>query len=262
VIMTGIWKKIIRIAILCGLVAGVGSLLTRTVLKTLKGQTPSTLYYNLDNSITSNYGAAYTQAIKKSRQSAVRIVSGTPATQGHATSSGTYFTAQGKYYVVTVLHGLLGSCAATHISYQEDYYDCKEIIALDVVNDYAIMEVEQIPTRTPIKIPAHLPTLQGWKQSYSILNRIIYTGYPNTLGPLTLKGDVVGFSDTEFMYVFSYAWGGSSGSGVFDEAGNYVGYIIAIDVGQTEFGTDVLENVVLVVPAFRVDWSVVLNEQQ
>ena len=61
------------------------------------------------------------------------------------------------------------------------------------------------------------------------------------------------------MYVFSYAWGGSSGSGVFDKAGNYVGYIIAIDVGQTEFGVDVLENVVLVVPSFKIDWSTVLN---
>ena len=253
------WIPILRLMICCGIVAAAGAALTHGMLKTLKGRTPLSLYTNPTNSIAPIHSLRYTQAIKKSLLSAVRIMSADPDGGGFATSSGTYFVAAGKHYVVTVLHGLMGPCDTTHISYEENFYDCKEFIAVDVNDDYAILEVEPIPTRTPIRIPTHLPSEQGWKDSYAILNQIVYTGYPNTLGPLTLRGDVVGFEDTEYMYVFSYAWGGSSGSGVFDENGNYVGYIIAIDVGQTEFGIDVLENVVLVVPSFKIDWSAVLN---
>ena len=38
-----------------------------------------------------------------------------------------------------------------------------------------------------------------------------------------------------------------------------MGYIVAIDVGQTEYGMDVLENVILVVPHYRVDWRPLLE---
>ena len=34
-----------------------------------------------------------------------------------------------------------------------------------------------------------------------------------------------------------------------------MGYIVALDVGRTEYGMDVLENVILVVPHYRIDWS-------
>ena len=52
---------------------------------------------------------------------------------------------------------------------------------------------------------------------------------------------------------------GSSGSGVFSTKGKYIGIVTAIDIGQTEFGVDILENVVLVTPVFKVDWSVILD---
>ena len=59
--------------------------------------------------------------------------------------------------------------------------------------------------------------------------------------------------------MFSHAYGGASGSGVFSASGKYIGHVVAIDVGRTEFGVDVLENIVIVVPAFNIDWSLVLN---
>ena len=36
--------------------------------------------------------------------------------------------------------------------------------------------------------------------------------------------------------------------------GKYIGYVVAIDVGQTEMGVQILENVVLVMPAYNIDW--------
>ena len=111
----------------------------------------------------------------------------------------------------------------------------------------------------PIEIPKDLPRGNEWRKSYSILNKIIYTGYPNLTGPLTLKGDVVGYAGEELIYIFSHAYSGSSGSGVFSTNGKYIGMIMAIDVGENELGVTVLENIVIVTPAYKIDWSVVLN---
>ena len=70
---------------------------------------------------------------------------------------------------------------------------------------------------------------------------------------------MVGYTEYEQIYIFSHAYGGASGSGVFSPTGKYIGYVVAIDVGQTDFGLDVLENIVIVNPAFNIDWRKILN---
>ena len=70
---------------------------------------------------------------------------------------------------------------------------------------------------------------------------------------------MVGYSREEYLYVFSHAYGGASGSGVFSEKGKYIGYVVAIDVGVNEYGTDVLENIVIVAPSYNIDWETVSN---
>jgi hypothetical protein len=202
-----------------------------------------------------------TGAVAKSRKSAVMIQSTEMSLWGGtSTMTGTYFVAKNKHYVITVHHGIHGPCWLTSIIHDERKHACKEYILLDEYRDYAIIELTgPISDRTPIRIPLDLPHGEQWKKSYSILNNIVYTGYPNTLGPLTLRGDVVGYGEFEELYVFSHAYGGSSGSGVFTADGKYIGHIVAIDVGSTQLGVDVLENIVIVVPAFNIDWSAVLN---
>jgi len=56
----------------------------------------------------------------------------------------------------------------------------------------------------------------------------------------------------------AYAWAGSSGSAVYTEDGYLIGYVLAVDVGGSEFGGDVLENILIVAPAYQIDWDVVL----
>lgn len=199
-------------------------------------------------------------AVAKSRNSAVMVRSvGLNVFVGVSTMSGTYFTAKGKDYVITVHHGIHGPCWLVTVIYGDKMYSCKEMVVLDEINDYAIFEVEKINNIKPVRIPQDLPKGSQWKRSYSLLNKIIYTGYPNMVGPLTLAGDVVGYTQYEQIYVFSHAYGGASGSGVFSEDGKYIGYVVAVDVGRTEYGIDVLENVVIVNPSFNVDWRAVLN---
>lgn len=213
----------------------------------------------IDN-ITNKDSRVHSNSIRKSRLSAVLVRStNLNFWNGVSSMTGTYFVAKDKHYVITVHHGIVGPCWLTTVVHDEEHYHCKEYVATDEENDYVIMEMETpIASREPLQIPQDLPHGIEWKPSYSILNKIIYTGYPNTIGPLTLRGDVVGYGD-EYLYIFSHAYAGASGSGVFTAEGKYIGYIVAIDVGMTEWGPDVLENIVIVAPTFNVDWSSVLN---
>lgn len=210
---------------------------------------------NISAHLSSNTAAT----VEKSRQSAVMVRSvGLNVFVGVSTMSGTYFTAKGKNYIITVQHGIQGPCWLITVIYNEEFYSCKQIIVADKMNDYVIFEVDQISDIKPVRIPQDLPRGSQWKRSYSLLNKIIYTGYPNIVGPLTLAGDVVGYTEYEQIYVFSHAYGGASGSGVFSEDGKYIGYVVAVDMGRTEYGIDVLENIVIVNPSFNVDWRAIL----
>ena len=109
-----------------------------------------------------------------------------------------------------------------------------------------------IPTTANKIVPPRADIIATQTKAY-------YTGYPNNTGPLTFGGRVVGYTNEDFIYFHSYAWGGSSGAGVFTANGDFVGYVLAIDMGQTEFGISVLENIVIVVPAFKIDWATILD---
>ena len=39
----------------------------------------------------------------------------------------------------------------------------------------------------------------------------------------------------------------------------YVGLVFAVDMGETELGVDVFENVIIAVPTFAIDWSTILR---
>lgn len=223
--------------------------------------TPTWESITATNNISPALPTSIHHTVRKSRESAVLVRSrGLDFWSGSSTMSGTYFTANEKHYVITANHGIIGPCWLLVVFHKDDMVTCREVVASNEDNDYAIVEIERSPLAAKaVRIPQDLPHGGEWRSSYSLLNTIIYTGYPNTIGPLTLRGDVVGYGERETLYIFSHAYGGASGSGVFTQNGKYIGYIVAIDVGQTEWGIDVLENIVLVAPAFNVDWSVVLN---
>jgi hypothetical protein len=210
--------------------------------------------------ISTEYSRDYQRTILKSRMSSVLIVSGDILSGMTATQSATYFVANDTPYIITTAHGILGPCFSVDVSHEEETIGCTDYMIVDREADYAIIKIEdKFSKRTPIRIPEDLPLGKEWKKSYSILSKIIYTGYPNMVGPLTLKGDVVGYTDGELVYIFSHAYNGSSGSGVFSTDGKYIGMIMAIDIGQNDLGVDVLENIVIVTPSFKIDWAVVLD---
>ena len=216
----------------------------------------------IEQNISDFHSASHKKAIKKSRDSAVRLISIDIPSGGVSTFSGTYIKSYGGYFVVTVAHGMVGDCDSTKVVHDQRLYDCIKIIDISIENDYAIIQVEEIRERDAVDIERDLPKRKQWENVYSLLNKVVYTGFPNSLGPLSIGGSVAGSSGNQFIYLHSYAWEGSSGSGVFDYKGKYIGHVVAIDVGHTEFGVQVLNNVVLVVPSFKVDWTKTITEAE
>lgn len=216
----------------------------------------------IQQDVSDFHSTSHKKAIRKSRDSAVRLISIDIFNGSVSTFSGTYVKSYGSYFVVTVAHGMVGNCNSTKVVYEQELYDCIKVIDLNLENDYAIIQVEEIAERDPIDIERDLPKRNQWNNAYSLLNKVVYTGYPNSIGPLSIDGTIAGASGNRFIYLYSYAWEGSSGSGVFDYRGKYIGHIVAIDVGNTEFGVQVLNNVVLVVPSFKIDWTKTITEAE
>ena len=119
----------------------------------------------------------------------------------------------------------------------------------------SIFEIEEMEDRKPIKVPN---ALANWKKSYNLLDKTYYTGYPNSIGPTTWTGNISGYTG-DYLIIQTYAWSGASGSGVFDERGELIGIVMALDVGANEYGYQVLNNFVIVVPIWQVDFGSLLE---
>jgi len=197
------------------------------------------------------------KAVIKSRQSAVQVMSVDLYDGGISGSSGTYITYEGKYFILTTSHGIGEACALTQIIVGDALYVCKQYVLRDPQTDYMIIRVDPIPDLVPINIIYDIPRRSEWVSDLATMNTIYYTGYPNNGGPYTFDGKIVAYSETEALFVDSYGWSGSSGAGVFSASGNLIGWVMALEVGETHFGRQVLENFIWVIPLFNINWEAV-----
>tara|TARA_Y100001970_G_C14092443_1_gene780774 strand:- start:83 stop:910 length:828 start_codon:yes stop_codon:yes gene_type:complete len=207
------------------------------------------------NNVSSDLDSKEARSVDLSRQSIVQILTTTEKRSGFSKMSGTYVTYGDRFYVITAAHGVHGECEYFFAATSSDVYECIRYILINQAIDYAIVEVEEIPDREPVELAQAIPSNSEWRQETSALNEVFYTGYPNGLGPLTFRGSVAGMSEYNYILLHSYAWPGSSGSGVFSYNGNMIGIVIALNVGFTPAGYDVLEDLVIVTPLFMIDWD-------
>jgi S1-C subfamily serine protease len=210
---------------------------------------------SLDN-VSDDLSYKESRVVNLSRQSILQVLATSEKRSGFSKMSGTYARYGDRFYVITAAHGVHGECEYFFVSTTEnDIYECIRYVLIDPIVDYAIVEIEQIPGRQPVDLVHVVPNNRQWIQETAVLNEVFYTGYPNGLGPLTFRGSVAGMSDENYILLHSYAWPGSSGSGVFSYDGNLIGIIIALNVGFTGAGYDVLEDLVIVTPLFMIDWD-------
>ena len=215
-------------------------------------------YYDLkSNETVVVYGDESNSTIQKSIESAVRIISTTDFYDIQAvtaTSSGTYFRHNQTNYVITSAHSLIGDCQNTMILADEFMFDCADFVIYNEEKDIAIMEVEDIFNRNPIKISDILLSEQDAKSNTGVHQSTYYTGYPQAQGPFTFDGKIVSHSlQNGVFFMNSYAWAGSSGSGVFNSRGKFVGVITAVSVANSEYGVDVMEDLVIITPLSLAD---------
>jgi len=110
-------------------------------------------------------------------------------------------------------------------------------------NDIAILSVSEIRSRTPIRFRPSQRSAEDL-----VGENITYTGFPNEHDLLTVRGSVAGVEGKRLI-LQSYTWMGASGAGVFDQFGNYLGILVAVDIGTFRERPQVIENIVWVMPA-------------
>ena len=179
----------------------------------------------------------------RARKAAVKVRSLTKG--GHG--SGTYMVAYGRRIVATAAH-VVRSENLMAIDGRDGETVVGKVVFIDHDVDIAFLVVPEMESRTAVR---YRP-ITHYDERLVGLN-ITYTGFPSHHDLLTIRGYV---SSIERNMIVSnmFAWFGSSGSGVLDQYGRYVGCVSGIDMGMFGMGFRVpLEEIVWIAPTSKID---------
>jgi S1-C subfamily serine protease len=183
---------------------------------------------------------------KRTRQASVKVKS--ILLGGHG--SGTYMVAYGRRIVATAAH-VVRNESTMLIEGRGDEAVIGKVVYVDHTVDLAFLVVPEMETRTAVRYRPQLrynETLVGTK--------LTYTGFPSHHDLLTIRGYVAAL-EYNMIVANMFGWFGSSGSGVFDDQGRYVGCVSAIDMGRFGGGYRIpIEEIVWVAPITRIDQEV------
>jgi len=187
---------------------------------------------------------------KKVRNAAVKVMSG----GGHG--SGTYVKYKGFHLIITAAHVTVGEIG--------DPYEIQAGPGINVIGrlvyedrniDAAAILVAPIPGKDPMKYkPLNLKAGVG--------TNTVYSGYPSDLNLLTIRGSVAGYEwvspNGPVILLHTYGWFGCSGSGIYDERGNFVGILWGVSV-EMAFVPQVVEDIIWVTPSHMIDEKEILT---
>ena len=183
---------------------------------------------------------------QRARKAAVKVRS--LLQDGHG--SGTYMVAYGRRIVATAAH-VVRSESTMAIDGRDGETVIGKVIFTDHDVDLAFLVVPEMETRTAIR---YRP--QTRYDDRLVGTDLTYTGFPSHHDLLTIRGYIAAL-EQNMVVSNMFAWFGSSGSGVFDQHGRYVGCVSGIDVGRFGFGLRLpLEEIVWIAPASQIDHEV------
>ena len=208
-------------------------------IQNTKAANVQTLEYN--QSVTTQINNSYSHMEKKVRNAAVKVATHT----GHG--SGTLVKYKDMILVLTAHHVADGRLGEQYLIQTETEQSLGILIYTDPLNDIAIIyPLKEFRYAKPMK----------WKTSSTIgevATDITYSGYPSWHSLLSFRGQIAGYElipdKGQQIILQTYGYFGSSGSGVYDNKGNLVGILWAVDI-QRE---GIHENIVWVTPIQKLD---------
>ena len=187
---------------------------------------------------------------KRTRQASVKVKSILQG--GHG--SGTYMVAYGRRIVATAAH-VVRNESTMLIEGRKDEAVIGKVVFVDHDVDLAFLVVPEMKTRTAVRYRPQLrynETLVG--------TNLTYTGFPSHHDLLTIRGYVAAL-EHNMIVANMFGWFGSSGSGVFDDQGRYVGCVSGIDMGRFGGGYRIpIEEIVWVAPITSIDQEVLKSK--
>ena len=145
--------------------------------------------------------------------------------------SGTYFKLKNRHFILTAAH-VVRDMNYMMVSGRDELVPGR-VVYTNPASDIAILEVDKMNTRTPVKFRINHDPHVG--------DSLAYTGFPNGTDLLTITGRVSGYRG-RWLVVQSYIWMGASGSGVFDSQGRLIGVVSMVEIGNFRF-PQVIEDV-------------------
>ena len=168
---------------------------------------------------------------------------------GHG--SGTYMVAHGRRVVVTAAH-VVRNESVMAIDGRDGETVVGQVVFADHDLDIAFLVVPEMETRTALR---YRP--QRRFDDRLVGTTLTYTGFPSHHDLLTIRGYIAAV-EKGHLVTNMFGWFGSSGSGVFDKHGRYMGCVSGIDVGTIGFGMRIpLQSIVWVAPASKLDHEMV-----
>jgi len=185
----------------------------------------------------------FTLTEKRTRQAAVKVRS--LLYGGHG--SGTYMVAYGRRVVATAAH-VVRNESTMLIEGRDGEVVIGKVVFVDHKVDLAFLVVPEIETRTAIR---YRP--ESKYDERLVGKSLTYTGFPSHHDLLTIRGYIAAL-ERNMIVSNMFGWFGSSGSGVFDDQGRYVGCVSGLDVGRFGQGVRIpLEDIVWVAPISQID---------
>jgi S1-C subfamily serine protease len=188
--------------------------------------------------------SSLTKNESKIRDSAVKII--TPNGMG----SGTYTVIAKNNVVLTAAH-VVDDLSSVVVEGRNGEKVNGDVVYVDTDNDFAIVKVPNLATRTPVKFVQSQLSLEDM-----VGENINYTGFPNGHDLFTMRGSVAGI-EKGYIVLQSYAWMGASGSGVFNSKGEIVGILVAVDMVRFDRTHHIVESMVWIVPIKNIELRLV-----
>ena len=180
---------------------------------------------------------------RRTRQASVKILDMND--MGHG--SGAYIRYNGEDLIFTAAH-VIDSADKFYIVDVNGNRTEASVVYSDMDIDFAVLRPDQSLNVRPVRFK-----MRKKLRDNLIGTEVIFSGHPGPHNLMTIKGSVAGFERGAIM-VHGYAWLGSSGSCVFDNSGNFIGVLRALDVGRFAV-PQLTEDMIWVSPFSSIDWN-------